>query len=801
MTRALILLIGLPIALVRVGWPLPQPVPLSQGQLVELFQMPMTGTRLLKLAACVGWVIWLILLYAAAVEIGGRLSNTRLPRLQLPAPLQLAAAGLVGATALPAAAVASPGHQSVAVATATPNVSTTPPVKIVKGRADQTVTFVVRGQRYHAIVRKRDTLSKIAKLWLGDANRWPEICALNRHRHFERVGGTLRDCDLIYPGWDLRLPHDAVAPPGARMAGASTTRPSPPAVVPAPITPAQPSPASSTPPTNTHEQADQTGVTLPDGSWIPWALAASLTAAAAMIWLQRRRRYVPGDPVDDDLPQPIRQIRRQVLSLPRVEEPAEDAHAPGAAPIEVAPRASGTGLVGEGAYAAARAAIVAALASDAATNAQHRSEVLIDGATHSLLFEGEDANAQLPQLRVVENTEQALTAMETELLRRSRLLDEQSAGIADVPQEKASGTAVVTALLLVMQAPSEGAALRTRACASLGVELNVSTLLVGEWVHGTTLHIGVDGHVTDGAAGMDPARPDRLAVMSLDAAVAAMVALREAQTGESPSPTPGHPRSQTPRIHHSSTTVHEPSIAKAQLRMLGAVEIPDASRPVRAKALELAVLLACHPDGLSTRDIGEHLEPDARLSQSDQRVHTNASNLRLALARPGFDGKHYLIKTGGRYRLNPATVDVDLWKFYELVSAAKRSDGEARVALLREAVDLSHGPLAGDHAYDWIMPHRESARRSLIDVHVMLAELLLTADPDGASDVLTDSIAIDPYNEELYRRAMRARHGLGDADGVRQLLRALQANLRDLDAEPTPETQALVAQLLQDRKR
>jgi hypothetical protein len=43
-----------------------------------------------------------------------------------------------------------------------------------------------------------DTLGKIAARTLGDANRYPEITALNR--------GLIKDKNVIHPGWTLRLP-------------------------------------------------------------------------------------------------------------------------------------------------------------------------------------------------------------------------------------------------------------------------------------------------------------------------------------------------------------------------------------------------------------------------------------------------------------------------------------------------------------------------------------------------------------------------------------------------------------------
>jgi DNA-binding SARP family transcriptional activator len=225
--------------------------------------------------------------------------------------------------------------------------------------------------------------------------------------------------------------------------------------------------------------------------------------------------------------------------------------------------------------------------------------------------------------------------------------------------------------------------------------------------------------------------------------------------------------------------------------------ITQPGRPLRAKALELAVFLACHPDGVTTRDIGEYLEPDARLSQADQRVHTNASNLRHVLGRAGTtDTKNaYVIKTAGRYRLDPATVDVDVWTLRDLLRTAAIATGPRRRDLLAAACDLYTAPLADGHDYEWLQPHREAVRRWGTEAHLMLADDLIDSDPQAASDLLDKAISLDHYNEALYTRAMRARHALGDAAGIRTLLRALTKALADLDAEPQGETIALATQL------
>ncbi|MCW3819504.1 bacterial transcriptional activator domain-containing protein [Micromonospora sp. DR5-3] len=186
---------------------------------------------------------------------------------------------------------------------------------------------------------------------------------------------------------------------------------------------------------------------------------------------------------------------------------------------------------------------------------------------------------------------------------------------------------------------------------------------------------------------------------------------------------------------------------------------------------------------MTTREIGEYLEPDARISQADQRVPTNASNLRHVLGRAGTaEAKNaYVIKTAGRYRLDPTTVDV--WALRDLLRTATIA-GPRRRELLTAACDLYTAPLADGQDYEWLQPHRETVRRWGTEAHLLLADDLLDTDPQAASDLLVKAIDLDRYNEALYTRAMRARHALGDADGIRTLLRALTKALTDLDAEP-----------------
>jgi DNA-binding SARP family transcriptional activator len=679
--------------------------------------------------------------------------------------------------------------------------------------AEGPATILVGDTRYTHVVKRHDTLSKIARQWLGDPNRWPEICRLNKHRHFPTVGGVLRDCDLIYPGWELRLPVDASPPadasPQPGRPRERTPQPTPPASAPVdpdgvveqpPATP--PAPPAQTPPESDAAPAPSTatedGIELP-GGYLPWGLATAITAAAALAWLQRRRRWRPGDTTGTDLPEPVAEVRREVLRRPAADVPSDLAQRAAAVPDLPWPPPGGVGLVGDGAHAAARAALVAALASGGPADPDRRSEVITDRPTWTALF-GTDPGDGWPRLHIAGSPEQALTELDARLLHRARILDEH--GVADLAdlREQAPAEEAVPPILLLGHTPPAAAEHRLRIGLGLGAGQDVTAVLLGSWQAGT-VDVAADGRTNAGAG-------ERVAVLDAPTALVALATLREAHTGE---PTAqSAPAASTapvaPPLDTAPATAPAVPAAKVRLRVLGEPRVEDVTqpgRPLRAKAAELAVFLACHPDGADTATIAEHLTPDARLRAATQQVHTNASNLRHVLGRAGGPRPGgYLLKKGAasRYRLDPATIEIDLWQLRDLLGRARRTNPPQRTDLLRQACDLYTAPLADDCHYDWVEPHRETARRWATEAHLLLAEDLLPADPQAASDVLDKAIGLDRYNEELYRAAMRARHALGDADGVRALLRALIKALHDLDAEPEPATADLAARLLATRR-
>ncbi|MEV4544676.1 transcriptional regulator [Micromonospora echinaurantiaca] len=801
------------------------------------------------------WLLWGVFALLLLAEILAAVTRWRIPALRLPAPLHRLVFGIAGTAAIAVTSAGSLDHTANRDQPPTP-VAATDHVDIPRQATARGAAIIqVANQRYLYTVERHDTLSKIASEWLGDANRWPEICRLNKHRHFPSVGGTLRDCDLIYPGWELRLPIDArpptaaePSPPPKPPSDRPITPPAPPSAAPEPTDPAVPPPAATQPsaapsasavspassPTTTSPaplpvsptatdtphlmpRTDGHGVQLSPSTWLPWSLAAAISAAAAMVWLHRRRRYT-GDPDEDpptELPTPVVQIRRALAAQqptePNLDNDGSDppAHVPELASLPP----GGTGITGDGGHAVARAALVAVLATGGPHHPDTRGEVVIDATTLIALL-GPDATALQPwaRLHVADGVDDALTAIEARLLHRSRILDEHTVTDLDALRRQAPDEEALPPVMLITQTPPPGAQMRAKTALTLGTDLGVSALLLGEWNHGVTVDVTPHGHTTLASGPATEPIPPRLPVLDATTALQILNTLREAQTGERSALASSQESRVTVPLQQSRNGTepsgqHTPlaspaqtNAIKARLRVLGPPRIEDISqpgRPLRAKALELAVFLACHPDGVTTREIGEYLEPDARISQADQRVHTNASNLRHVLGRASTpDAKNaYVVKSSGRYRLDPTTVDVDVWTLRDLLRTATIATGPRRRELLTAACELYTAPLADGQDYEWLQPHRETVRRWGIEAHLLLADDLVDTDPQGASNLLNKAIGLDRYNEALYTRAMRVRHTLGDADGIRTLLRALTKALADLDAQPQEATITLASQL------
>jgi DNA-binding SARP family transcriptional activator len=365
-----------PVVLVTTGtW---TPIPPTPNDLRQWIAHPISAGFVTALTTTAALGLWLLLATAVLTHayraLGHRLRWT--PTLRLPGPIQSLTAALLGATAVTTATGAT--AHAAPVTTGSGDLTTAEPTTAAPTDQPHARQPPTSPARHTYTVHRGDSLRRIAARTLGDADRWPEIYALNRGTHFHHVGGTLRNPNLIYPGWTLQLPRDIAPPadahpappvhpppapagkpsaapqppaPTALDSGPSdpaptspqpshtTTRPgddgvteTPPARTPAPASPAPPeaggapntSPATPAPASNPSGRAEPShGVTLLSGSWIDPGLALAIAAAATLIWAHRRRRYQPhppsphhrtNDPDLEPLPAVANRIRHSLRS-------------------------------------------------------------------------------------------------------------------------------------------------------------------------------------------------------------------------------------------------------------------------------------------------------------------------------------------------------------------------------------------------------------------------------------------------------------------------------------------------------
>lgn len=865
-----VLVAGLPWGLVQfVGWPLPHSVP-ARADVEAALTTPMSTVFLLDVLACVLWCAWALFLVdvarAAVQEVRG------LPKPALPTarPLQSLAAALVGSLMLsllvlrPAASAtaAPPPPRAAATAPATLEGTASHPAD----RQARAGTVEVRAP-HDGIY---DSLWRIADRTLGDGSRWPEIYALNRGRA-QADGRALTDPSMIRPGWILRLPACADArPTPPPHVTAPTERPSPPttATPPSSTAPATPSaPTSPTPaesaPAPDHDRHDHgaPGLSLPTGAFVSSALAALVVGALAVARRRRRVSYLPGSGDRDDLTiAPVVRALRighdQAVEGPEPGVQAPEAEALPAAEVATGSltlgvrvgqalawnlaRTRGLGLIGPGALDAARALLVTLLADRSADVVAPRpdAELLLGGSTTD--FE------QMPGLRVVEDLETALAALESDLLRRARA----TTGAND--DEPA------TRELVLVASPRSSSHRRLQAVLDNGSSLHIAGVLLGQWLPGGTLRIRPDGTVA--AASPDLAPPftgGRLFNLPASDAQGLLDLLRRAAPRDPPrslalpaaasrtaagsAPAPPRPKPVRRKLGAGSVTHESPSAHSAEaddeagsgadealpaeepepdqapattlpleLSVLGRVRLThhladgnthaDLTASLAPKQREVLAYLALHPDGVRREALAGAVWPDAPRTRPYNSFHATLSQLRRALRTATHNEQvDIAAHVDGRYVIDRNRTAVDLWELRHALNAASEGPTNRRSTVDR-ILTLYTGDLATDVPAEWIEAPRESLRRDVLDALSTLTRDLRPTHPAEALTYLERARALDPYNEALYRAIARLQAKLGHHDTIPRTLNLLTTFLAELDEHPSPETLTLFADLSRPRR-
>ncbi|WP_173054908.1 hypothetical protein [Phytohabitans houttuyneae] len=249
-------------------------------------------------------------------------------------------------------------------------------------------------------------------------------------------------------------------------------------------------------------------IMLPDGGWLPRAVAELVTAAGAAVWWRRRRDYQPGpirlDRDDPDLVPLPPTVQVVQAALPYVQQPLPGLERPPAAATDPAGPPDDAGrlgwqaaswpgdlpggavrLVGAGAADAARGILTTALLTHREPAA--RPAVVITAADlHTLLGSAATDRRHLPGLQVTEDLGGTVQQLEQILLKAE-----------PDRRDPASDQYAAHTLALLATAPADpDTARRLAVLASLGHRHGVTAAILGHWPTGTLLTVTADGTAT-----------------------------------------------------------------------------------------------------------------------------------------------------------------------------------------------------------------------------------------------------------------------------------------------------------------
>lgn len=242
------------------------------------------------------------------------------------------------------------------------------------------------------------------------------------------------------------------------------------------------------------------------------------------------------------------------------------------------------------------------------------------------------------------------------------------------------------------------------------------------------------------------------------------------------------------------------------LSVLGPVRVhvddTEIATGLRNRAREVLAYLAACPEGATLDRTLVAIWPDTDPERAAAQFRAAVGNIRKTLRdATGAREARFVLYTDQRYSLDPQLIDVDLWRFHAHVQQSKDGSDDRQAALDR-VMETYAGDFADGHTYEWAEPLRESLRRRALDALTRLAE---TQEHGGELDqavaTLDRALDHDPYNEQLYQRSFRLLHKLRRTDSIPRLYSQLQTRLADLDVDPEPATDQLVAELLGNNRR
>jgi DNA-binding SARP family transcriptional activator len=211
-------------------------------------------------------------------------------------------------------------------------------------------------------------------------------------------------------------------------------------------------------------------------------------------------------------------------------------------------------------------------------------------------------------------------------------------------------------------------------------------------------------------------------------------------------------------------------------------------------ARDLFFLLLAHPEGNSKEEIGEIFWPGADPRDVKFRIKNTVYRLRHAV------GKNVILLDQETYRFNNSLdyeYDVELF-LKENALGLKAKDPLQKLAHFREATKLYKGTFLPEIDGTWVHTVRQSLQQIFINILLQTAEIYLEmGNYELALEFCQRVLAVDNCLEMAYRLSLRIYAAMGDrAAIVKQYSHCREVLLREINAEPSPQTQSLYQDLL-----
>ncbi|TMQ90008.1 hypothetical protein ETD83_37315, partial [Actinomadura soli] len=373
--------------------------------------------------------------------------------------------------------------------------------------------------------------------------------------------------------------------------------------------------------------------------------------------------------------------------------------------------------------------------------------------------------------------------------------------------------------LLLTTSFLEAAAPTVHAITELGRRYAIGTLTLGLAPTGTTLHLNHDATITKAEGPhADALAGARLFHLTAADANAMLHTLRTAAGTPEPETADTQPPDQSPDTSQGSAG-HDPAPSEEgvpvpyladrdqprpiRLQVLGPVRLHTADGPIttgiRRSARDLLAYLALNPNGITRDQAIGALWPDHQPDTATTQFNTAVANIRKTLrTATGLREPMYVLRTAGRYHLDPDQIDVDEQHLAAALAHARHATTDTeRLTALKPVPNLYTAEFATDLTHDWAESHRELLRRHVTDALTRLAQLHQHDHPEQALRTLEQAITHDPYAEHLYRNLMQLQAEHDHPDAARRTYQLLTNRLNALDIEPDDQTHQLLTSIRQ----